>query len=238
MQVMQTYGKLVIDLDGSLVRPMNFKARIKAYDKSLNDDQRAEIQPVLDEAYAAAEAMQAKMDAVEESGNEEEAIDLNKGVQEVYLQFQDAFLGLDFINVDAIIRHDMYEDNVDNLDAAIKALEDGDVQTAVDDYLSAVDWSWYDMNFDEETCDYMKNQLFEKRDDTWGAGLIEFKHADTGDVTRSLCAKYDEENPDVTAEIEQLKALKATQEDYLKQVYASELEGLQKATSLMIKYAK
>jgi len=31
----------------------------------------------------------------------------------------------------------------------------------------------------------MKNQLFEKRDDTWGSDLIEFPHAYTGDVVRS-----------------------------------------------------
>ena len=84
----------------------------------------------------------------------------------------------------------------------------------------------------------MKNQLFEKRDDTWGAGLIEFPHADTSKVTRSLCAKYDEENPDVTEEIAELKALKATQEKYLAEVYADELQGIVKATKLMNKYAK
>ncbi len=32
-------------------------------------------------------------------------------------------MGLDFINVDAIIRHDLYEDNLDSIDASIEALE-------------------------------------------------------------------------------------------------------------------
>ena len=235
---LKTYGKLVIDLDGCKVRPLNFKARIKNYEKSLNDDQKEAIQPELGAAYAAAEALQAKMDEVEASGDTEAAVALNKQTQQVYLAFQEAFLGLDFMNVDAIIRHDMYEDNVDNLDAAIQALKDGDVPTAVDEYLSSVDWSWYDMNFDQETCDYMKNQLFEKRDDTWGAGLIKYRHADTGDVSRSLCAKYEEENPDVTEEIAELETLKAKQQEYLEKVYASELKGLIKATKEMNKYAK
>lgn len=238
VEVMETYGKLVIDLDACKVRPLNFKARIKNYDKSLDDGQREAIRPQLDAAYAAADALQAKMDEVEAGDDLDAAIELNKQTQEVYKAFQDSLLGLDFINVEAIVRHDMYEDNVEYLDAAIKALKDGDVQTAVDDYISSVDWSWYDMNFDEETCDYMKNQLFEKRDDTWGAGLIEFPHADTSKVTRSLCAKYDEENPDVTEEIAELKALKATQEKYLAEVYADELQGIVKATKLMNKYAK
>ncbi len=39
------------------------------------------------------------------------------------------------------------------------------------------------------------------------------------------------------AEIEQLKELKATQEEYLTKVYAAEKEGLEKATELMDKYA-
>ena len=158
---------------------------------------------------------------------------LKKFTQEVYLAFQDSLLGLDFINVDAIIRHDMYEDNLDNIDATIEALEKGNIQEAYDEYLWAIDWSWYDMNFDKETCDYMKNQLFQKRDDTWGAGLIKYPHADTNAIVVSLRDKYDKEGADVSEEIEALKAIRAQQAGYLEQVYADELAGIQKATELM-----
>ncbi|MDO4868867.1 MAG: M28 family peptidase [Bacillota bacterium] len=237
-EVLQTYGKLVLDLDACNVRPMNFTARIRNYEKSLNDKQKEAIQPKLDEAYAAADALQAKMTEIEEADDPDAAIDMNQKTQEVYLALQDSLLGLDFINVDAIVRHDMYEDNIDYLDQTIDALQKGSIQEAYDEYLWAVDWSWYDMYFDEETCDYMKNQLFEKRDDTWGAGLIKYPHADTGDVVRSLKAKYDEEGADVSEEIAALKEIKAEQEEYLQKTYDSELKGIVKATKLMNQYAK
>ena len=186
VEMMRTFGKVVIDLDSCMVRPMNFKARIKNFEKSLNDDAQKQFADAIKEAYAAADGLQAVMDKTEESGDDAAATELNKKTQEVYLAFQDSLLGLDFINVDAIIRHDMYEDNLDNIDATIEALEKGNIQEAYDEYLWAIDWSWYDMNFDKETCDYMKNQLFQKRDDTWGAGLIKYPHADTNAIVVSL----------------------------------------------------
>lgn len=233
VEMMRTFGKVVIDLDSCMVRPMNFKARIKNFEKSLNDDAQKQFADAIKEAYAAADGLQAVMDKTEESGDDAAATELNKKTQEVYLAFQDSLLGLDFINVDAIIRHDMYEDNLDNIDATIEALEKGNIQEAYDEYLWAIDWSWYDMNFDKETCDYMKNQLFQKRDDTWGAGLIKYPHADTNAIVVSLRDKYDKEGADVSEEIEALKAIRAQQAGYLEQVYADELAGIQKATELM-----
>jgi len=232
-EMIKTMGKVAIDLDSCLVRPMNFKARIKNFEKSLNDDAKDQFAQSLDEAYAAADALKAVMDEVEESGDDAAATELNKQTQEVYLAFQDSLLGLDFINVDAIIRHDMYEDNIDYLDQTIKALEEGNIQEAYDEYLWAIDWSWYDMFFDKETCDYMKNQLFSKRDDTWGADLIKYPHADTNAIVVSLRDKYDTEGADVSEEIAALKEIKAQQEGYLEEVYDDELAGIQNATKLM-----
>ena len=234
----KTYGKLAIDLDSHLVRPLDFSARLKNFEKSLNDDAKEQFAGTLKDAYAAAAGVTAVMEKTETAGDDAAATELNDKTQKVYLAFQDSLLGLDFINVDAIVRHDMYEDNIDMLDQTIKALEAGKIQEAYDEYLWAVDWSWYDMNFDKATCDYMKNQLFEKRDDTWGADLIKYPHADTNAIVVSLGEKYDTEGADVSEEIAALKEIKAQQEGYLKEVYADELAGIQKATELMQEIAE
>ncbi len=60
-------------------------------------------------------------------------------------------------------------------------------------------------------------------------------HADTNAVVVSLGEKYDTEGADVSEEIAALKAIKSQQEGYLKEVYAEELAGIQKATRLMNK---
>ncbi|MGI6736278.1 MAG: M28 family peptidase [Anaerovoracaceae bacterium] len=235
---MEVYGKLTLDLDALDVRPLNFTSRIKNFEKSLNKDAEGIFKDDLEEAYTAAEALEKKMDQVEEDGEKADAVKLNRQTQKVYLAFQDAFLGLDFMNVDAIIRHDMYEDNIENLDQTIQYLQKGDVKTAYDDYLSAVDWSWYDMNFDDQTCNYMEDQLFNKRGDTWGKGLINYRMADTGDAVRSLKDKYDKNNPNVNKEIRQLQTVKKTEQRRLKKVYAEEKAGLEQAVKLMQQYAR
>ena len=233
MEFMQVYGKLVIDLDAEKVRPLDFGARLETFRDSLGEEGIEELGSTVDEAIGAAETLEAKMDEVEASGDEDAAVEMNVKTQAVFRQLQDSLLGLDFINVDAIIRHDMYEDNIENLQKTIDTLKEGDIETAFDEYLSAVDWSWYDMYFDKETCEYMKDQLFDKRDDTWGADLIEWRHADTGGVVRSLGKKMDQEDPDVSDEISSLKKVKATQEKHLKDVYKAEKKGLEKAIKLM-----
>lgn len=235
-ELIYTYGKITIDLDELDVRPMNFTARIQAFEESLTDT--SDFDALFDEAYTVAAAMEEKMDAVEEGDDKDAAVELNKQTQEIYKTLQDAWVGLDFMSVDANIRHEMYQNNLENLDAAIAALEKGNVAEAYDEYLWAVDWAWYDMYFDEETTDYMENQLFDNREGTWGDGLIEFPHADTWDVVQSLGEKYDAENPDVTDEIAVLKEIREQQQSYLDKVYAAEKEGLTKAVELMNKYAK
>lgn len=235
-ELIYTYGKLTIDLDELDVRPMSFTARIRDFEESLSD--ASGFEGLFEEAYTAAAALEEKMADVEAGDDKDAAVELNRQTQEIYKTLQDYWVGLDFINVDAVIRHEMYQDNIENLDAAIAALEKGNVAEAYDEYLWAIDWSWYDMFFDRETTDYMKNQLFSNREGTWGDGLIEFPHADTYDVVQSLGDKYEAENPDVAAEIAALKEIRNQQQEYLDKVYAAEKEGLEKAVELMKKYAE
>ncbi len=234
--VIYTFGKITIDLDELDVRPMNFTARIQAFEESLADS--AEFSAELEAAYTAAAALEEKIAAVEDSDDKDAAVALNKQTQAVYKAMQDYWLGLDFMSVDACVRHEMYQDNVENLDATIAALEAGNVAEAYDEYLSSVEWAWYDMYFDEETTNYMEDQLFNNRAGTWGDGLIEFPHVDTWDLCQSLGEKYDAENPDVSAEIAKLKELKAEQEGYLAKVYEAEKEGFAEVTKLMNEAAK
>lgn len=233
--IIKTFGKIVIDLDAAAVRPMSFTDRLDYFEETLAEG--SGLEDLLAEAKTAAADLEAKMAEVEESGDKDAAVDINIKTQEVYKALQDAILGLNF-DPEAIIKHELYQDNVDNLDAAIKALEDGNIQEAYDEYLSCVDWGWYYMFFDDKTCKYMEDQLFDNREGTWGDGLIKYRHCDLGDVVRSLGDKYDAAAADVSSEIAELKDLKATQEEYLANTYADEKAGLKKAVKLMQKYAE
>lgn len=230
-----TYGKLVIDLDNCLVRPMNFTARLKNFENSLGDYD--EFKDLLSRGYTASAALEAKMADVEKSGDKEAAVKLNAETQEVYKSFQDALVGLNF-DPEVVIKHELYLGNIENLDNAIEALQKGDVQTAYDNYVSSIDWGWSYMYFDDQTVKYLENQLFENRAGTWGDGLIAYPHADIGGVVRSLGEKYDAKNPDLTSEIAKLKEIRDTQQGYYDATIASEKAGLEKTIELMEKYAK
>lgn len=229
------YGKLVLDLDARLVMPLSFTARIEDFEESLADPD--EFEELISEAYEAAEAIEAWMAAVEEAGDREAAIELNKQLQEIYIAFQDALLGMDF-DIEVIVKHELYQNNVEALDEAIAALEDGDVVEAFDEYIGAIDWAWYDMNFDRETCKYFEEQLFNNRDETWGAGLVLYPHCDISGVVRSLMEKYEDEDVDVVGEIEELKQLRDEEQGRLEQTLAAERAGLEKAIELMWKYVQ
>lgn len=233
--IIRAFGKITIDLDALDVRPMSFTARLQDFEDSLADTE--EFDMLLEKGYASAAALEEKMEVVEESGEKSDAEKLNVQTQEIYKILQDSILGLNF-DPAAVNRHELYQNNIASLDDTIKALEDGNIKEAYDDYLWAVDWAWYHMYFDEETCDYMENQLFENREGTWGSGLIAYPHSDIRGVVDSLKSKYDEEGADVFAEIEELKALRDVQQQYLEETYAAEKSGLQTAIDLMEQYAK
>lgn len=230
-----TFGKLVLDLDAKAVRPMNFTARLKEFEGTLNDT--SDFDPLLKQGYTAAAALEEKMAATEKDGNSDAALELNKQTQEVYKSFQDALVGLNF-GPEVVIRHELYQSNVEALDNAIAALEKGNLREAYDEHLSNVDWAWQYMNFDEQTCKYMENQLFGNRTGTWGDGLIEYRHCDIGGVVKSLGAKYEDEGADVSAELTKLKELRATEQDRLEQTLAKEKAGLEKTIKLMEEYSK
>ncbi len=236
-EMILTYGKFAIDLDELNVRPMDFGNRIQEFKESMNENDIISDEDFA-KAEAAAKALQAKIDAVEKSGDKEAAVELNKETQEVFKVLQDYWLGMDYIEVDECVRHELYQNNIELLDEAIKALEAGNVQEAYDEYLSGVDWAWYEMNFDQETTQYMIDQQKNNSEGTFGEGLVRTPIADTDHVVRSLGEKYDVEGADVSADIEELKTIRNTQQDYLNETYADEKVGLEEAVKLMNKYAK
>lgn len=72
---------------------------------------------------------------------------MNKQIQEVYPAFQDALVGLDYIDVECENRNLVYQENPECINGAIKALNKGNIQEAYDDWISGIDRSWYDMYF-------------------------------------------------------------------------------------------
>lgn len=220
------FGAIVSDLDQKIVRPMDFTARLDALTESL-DEKLVQDEELTERIAAVKKKVQAlnEMAAEAEKGSAEDAEALNDGLYKLFLTAQDGFLRIDY-GGEVVFPNEMYQNNINALDQSIAALEKGNIQTAYDDYLSGVDWAWYSMYFDKETCKYFENQLMKNRKGTFGEGRIDYPMADTDSVVRSLGKKYDSKNADVSKEIKELKKLKKQQEAYLKKIIETEKKTL------------
>lgn len=220
------FGTIVSDLDKKVVRPMDFTARLEALEESLDEklvgdkELTEQISAVKEKAAALNETI-----ATADKGEAADAEGLNDQLYKLFLTAQDGLLRIDY-GGEVVFPNEMYQNNINALSQTIAELKKGNIQTAYDEYLSGVDWAWYSMYFDKQTCKYFENQLMKNRKGTFGEGRIDYPMADTDSVVRSLSKKYDSKNADVSKEIKELNKLKKQQEAYLKATIDKEKETL------------
>ena len=236
----ELFGMYVYYLDQTPARPLDFAARFKAlkesYDEKLVQDE--ELIAVIDEAIASAKPVTKKINKLNSdyaeavaNGDAEtaeallaEAGELNKQTREVYKTVQDTILWLDG-DFSIVFPHETRQDNINNLQGAIKALKKGNAEEARDDYLSSVGDGWYAKFFDEETLTINENSYAEGIKNTWAEGRVDIDNIDVNGVVVSLMEKTDAD-ADYSKEIAKLKELKAEQEEYLAGAIEKEKTGL------------
>ncbi|MBR0456200.1 MAG: M28 family peptidase [Firmicutes bacterium] len=237
----ELYGMYVYALDQTPARPLNFAARLKALKKSYDENlvQDEELMATIDELIAAAKPLNQKIKqinadyaaavAAEDTEAADallaEAAELNKKTRELYKAEQDVLLWLDG-ELSIVFPHETRQDNINNLQAGIDALAEGNAQEALDEYLWAVGNGWYAMYFDDETLTIDENRYEEGLKDTWAEGRTDVDTIEIDDTIRTIMEKSEAKDADYTEEIEALEALKAEQEDYLAEAIDKEKEGL------------
>ncbi len=238
----ELFGMYTYALDQTPARPLNFNARFRALKKSYDENlvQDEELMTKIDEVMAAAKPINKKIkelnasyaEAVAAGDTEKadslltEATELNKQTREMYKSVQDAILWLDG-ELSIVFPHETRQDNINNLQAGIDAIKDGNAQEALDEYLWAVGNGWYAMYFDEETMTIDENRYEEGLKDTWAEGRTDVDNIDIDNTIRSIMAKAEQEDADYTEELAKLEELKAEQEQYLSDVIEKEKADLQ-----------
>ncbi|HHX87129.1 MAG TPA: M28 family peptidase [Firmicutes bacterium] len=143
----------------------------------------------------------------------QQATALNRETLAIFKTFQDKLLRLDWEDV-PIVGHQQPQDNILLLTEAIDLLQEGDVNTVIDEILWQIDGNreWISYSFSREVADYFIWQVFDPSNSDnlfWGAGRI-VGYVDLYDVLQALMARYDQEKPDLSAEIAALeKALES-----------------------------
>lgn len=199
------YGMLMLAYDRCAVSPLDFSNRLSALRDTMDEsiltaDQAEALSEALDRAETAAAGAWDRVTAVNgaylaalDSGDREEAgqlyeasRDLNAGVLAAFRYAEDSFVRLTWED-SSIFPHQHSQGNLAALDGAISALEAGDVDAALDEYLYLVDNNWYAYDWSRETYDRFTNYVLDQPADRllWGAGRVQ-GHIDLYDVIHSL----------------------------------------------------
>ncbi|MCF0111258.1 MAG: M28 family peptidase [Erysipelotrichaceae bacterium] len=211
--VLDLFADLYCRMDALAVRPMEFTSHFKAMEEVYDGESDLDFAGVyaasqrvdqlvkdMNDAYAKAES------AEEKETLRKEAIALNVQLHEMYDFITDNYLALDYDD-NTIFPFELNEWNIENLEEAIEALEDGDGAKAYDEYLYGVDYNWYAYEFSKETYAYMLDRTLNKATDTWGEGLIRYPGENLWDVITSVEQKMEQEKANYASEIKTLKAV-------------------------------
>lgn len=231
------YGLLTMHYDQTAVVPLDFTNRLEALKEDINAE-------VYKQAGVSTEALNAEIDKVltiakdvngkvskinadylaalakddKETAQKlyEESRELNSGLLAAFKYAEDQFVRLTWEDVQ-IFPHEHAQNNLENLNLAVASLKNGDIATALDEYLWAIDNNWYAYDFEREVFDYFTDYVLEapKEKLMWGEGRI-VGHEHLYDTIHSLMEKRDQKDADVTAELATLNEVLERQNELLK----------------------
>lgn len=229
--------------DMMAVSPLDFTTRISALKEVteegiLSNEQVSELHAKIDEALELtdeaweivkkvnAEYLQALSDNDDEKAEQllTEYKKMNATVLAAFKECEDNFVRLTWEDVSQFL-HEHSVNNISNLIAAKEALEKGDVDSALDEYLWNIDNNWYAYNFSKETYDYFTDYVLNQPADRlmWGAGRVQ-GHNDLYDVINALCDK--DETSDFSEEIAEIEACIEYENKLLAEAVKLEIDGL------------
>ncbi|MFJ7827956.1 M28 family peptidase [Psychrobacillus sp. NPDC096623] len=220
------YGLLSMHYDQTAVVPLDFTTRLTAMKDKVDTDafgqagvSSEQLDTEIDKSIALAEEVNAKvakvnddyLAALSEEDTEtaqklyDESRELNSGLLSAFKYAEDHFVRLTWEDV-LIFPHEHAQNNITNLSLAIDALEKGDITTAVDEHLWAIDNNWYAYDFDKDVFNYFTDYVIKapKEKLMWGEGRI-VGHENLFDPINSLIEKSEQEDADISAELATLK---------------------------------
>jgi hypothetical protein len=223
------FGKLILDLDETPVRPVNFAAGFRAIRDSLKS--RPITNARLAESLAAAETAAATLAADTAAMNaaylgadkdlrasiDAAAADLNRRLYALNRMLRDAFTRVNRSGA-LVLPHTEAFANAEALEAALSALRDRDAKAAVE-ALKGTDFGRY-ADYDLRVRDYFAAQ---DHAGTWAAGRAEGPVCRTDIPVESLAQKSGEQDPDLSAETEALDALLTQEKLRLRAILGEEL---------------
>ncbi|MGL4344645.1 MAG: M28 family peptidase [Cellulosilyticaceae bacterium] len=248
------YGMLLMAYDRVAVAPLDFTVRLEAMKESLNQEllkqqniQAGGLVKAIDEAVQSAQAVSGKVQQINDAYDKalemgdmqlageiyQESRELNSQLLSVFKYAEDHFVRLTWED-ESIFPHESAQNNLGNILLAVEALEEGDVVTALDEYVIGVDNNWYAYAFDQEVFEYFTNYVLNQPADRlmWGAGRV-MGHENLFGVVKSLLSKYEAVDADLTEEINALQVAKQNQRGQLQKAIIEETNRVKEMNQVL-----
>lgn len=222
--VHELFTNILLELDNSPVRPLNFTIELNALEESLNKDITSEnhsVYAALNNAKDAAAVLDEKI----KSGEIENSVEFNQKTAEIFRDIRQNFVTFTWES-EIIFPAEQCQNNIEALTAAIEALKDGNGDLAYDEYLYNVDYNWYAYDFSKEAYSFQLSRITDNSVGTWGNSLIINPPENLYDVISFLGENYGKENVDYTEIISVLEEALERQYTYLDSVLAEETNNL------------
>lgn len=222
--VHELFTNILLELDNSPVRPLNFTTELNALEESLNKDITSEnhsVYAALNNAKDAAAVLDEKI----KSGEIENSVEFNQKTAEIFRDIRQNFVTFTWES-EIIFPAEQCQNNIEALTAAIEALKDGNGDLAYDEYLYNVDYNWYAYEFSKEAYSFQLSRITDNSVGTWGNSLIINPPENLYDVISFLGENYGKENVDYTEVISVLEEALERQYTYLDSVLAEETNNL------------
>lgn len=222
--VHELFTNILLELDNSPVRPLNFTTELNALEESLNKDITSEnhsVYAALNNAKDAAAVLDEKI----KSGEIENSVEFNQKTAEIFRDIRQNFVTFTWES-EIIFPAEQCQNNIEALTAAIEALKDGNGDLAYDEYLYNVDYNWYAYDFSKEAYSFQLSRITDNSVGTWGNSLIINPPENLYDVISFLGENYGKENVNYTEVISVLEEALERQYTYLDSVLAEETNNL------------
>ena len=226
------YGTYLQLFDALKVRPLDFTELFNRFLTSAEACPSQKKDELAAEAKKALEAAEALKAIDTDTFSDEEAAAFNRKIGHIFRRINKELYGINWYE-EYDFAHVRYSNNVNSLEAAVKALKEGDIAGALDNHLRNIDLTWYMYHFDKETCDFLRNQVLgEDAAVTWASGMVETE-AELWDVSRSLMAKRQIGDTDISEEIQVLESKLQEQRKLLDAKVMKTADSLKAIAALM-----
>ncbi len=248
------YGALAIALDQAPALALDFGCQADWLEEAVDTDafELAELDPALllgeiaslrtvgERIYSDLQEINNLYRDLDEGDDElwQQAAALNRETLAVFKTFQDQLLRLDWEDM-PIVGHQQPQENILLLTEAIDLLQEGDVDTVIDDLLWQVDLGreWYSYSFSRGVVDHFIQQVFDPSNQNnlfWGKGRI-VGYVDIYDVIQTLTGMYGQEKPDVASEIAELETALESQVEMMARLVGEETLAVRSVREMLEK---